>query len=116
MLFQIVKSSSRFFSTHLSSFFVCTALVMTLGLPAANIHAAEKPKAKPVLSISQKTDINKANVEQLSNNLKGVGIKKAEAIIAWRKQNGKFKSVDQLTEVKGIGQAIVDKNRNKISI
>ncbi|HEY7840041.1 MAG TPA: helix-hairpin-helix domain-containing protein [Gammaproteobacteria bacterium] len=47
--------------------------------------------------------------------VKGVGEKRAEAIIAFREQNGPFKSVDDLLLVKGVGQAIVDDNRDTLS-
>lgn len=60
-------------------------------------------------------NINTADVEELTR-LKGVGQKKAEAIIAWRKENGNFKSVDDLLEVKGIGEATLEANREIISI
>lgn len=51
-------------------------------------------------------DINHANATQLSA-LKGVGIKKAERIVVYRKQHGDFKTVDGLTQVKGIGQKML---------
>ena len=60
-------------------------------------------------------NINTADVEELTK-LKGVGQKKAEAIIAWRKENGNFKTVDDLLEVKGIGEATLEANREIISI
>ena len=54
-------------------------------------------------------DINSASVKELSS-LKGVGSKKAETIISFRKEHC-FKSVDELSEVKGIGKKTVEKNR-----
>ncbi len=59
-------------------------------------------------------NINTADAETLANELNGVGMKKAESIIEYRKQHGPFKSVEQLLEVKGIGPAIIDKNRENI--
>lgn len=60
-------------------------------------------------------NINTADVQELTK-LKGVGEKKAEAIVAWRKANGEFKTVEQLLEVKGIGEATLAANRENIRI
>lgn len=47
-------------------------------------------------------NINTASAAQLTQ-LKGIGDMKAQAIVEWRKNQGPFTSVDQLTEIKGIG-------------
>ena len=59
-------------------------------------------------------DINTASVKELSI-LKGIGKKKAEAIVTYRKTHC-FKSVEELTKVKGIGKKIFEKNRNEIKV
>lgn len=59
-------------------------------------------------------NINTADSVALATQLKGVGTSKAEAIVAYRDSYGPFQSVDELTAVKGIGDAIVDKNRSNI--
>jgi len=70
----------------------------------------------PLISFSADSiNINTADKETLMSVIKGVGETKAEAIIAYRKENGDFKSVDELTNVKGIGQTIVDKHREQLS-
>lgn len=61
-------------------------------------------------------DINTADAKAISKIMKGVGIKKAEAIVAYRKKNGKFKSIDDLSKVKGIGKKTVAKNRKYIGV
>ncbi|PSV24685.1 transporter [Photobacterium sp. GB-27] len=66
--------------------------------------------------IDIKININTANVEQLDTLLIGIGAEKAQAIINYRKVHGKFASVDDLTKVKGIGEATVDKNRKRIEL
>lgn len=99
-----------------SSVFLCFAMISIMGLPTAFSHADEQEKTKSLVSINEKININKANAEQLASTLIGVGAKKAEAIVSWRQKNGKFKSIEQLSEVKGIGDVLIGKNRNKISI
>ncbi|MFT7130526.1 MAG: competence protein ComEA [Gammaproteobacteria bacterium] len=59
-------------------------------------------------------NINTANAEVLSQVLSGVGDSKARAIVAYRKTNGLFKSVDDLVAVKGIGESLINKNRGRI--
>lgn len=61
-----------------------------------------------------KVDINRASAEELAAELDGVGEKKAIAIVAYRTQHGKFKSIEELIMVKGIGQKIVEKNKTLI--
>ncbi|MCZ6803448.1 MAG: ComEA family DNA-binding protein [Proteobacteria bacterium] len=72
--------------------------------------------ALPVIGFSADSiNINTADKEMLMSVIKGVGEKKAEAIIEYRKANGDFKSVDELTNVKGIGQSTVDKHRDMLT-
>jgi competence protein ComEA len=61
-------------------------------------------------------DINTATEAQLADVMDGVGKVKAEAIVQDRDKNGKFKSVDDLERVKGIGKATIEKNRDKITV
>jgi len=53
--------------------------------------------------VTQKVDINTAD-ENVFASLKGIGAGKAKAIISYREKNGPFKSIDDLTKVKGIGE------------
>lgn len=60
-------------------------------------------------------NINKANATELAS-IPGLGAKKAQAIIDYRKLNGKFKSVDELVNVKGIGNKLMAKVKPYVSI
>ena len=62
------------------------------------------------LQTQQTLNINTANAEAISKALKGVGIKKARAIIEYRESYGNFHHVDELTAVKGIGKSTLAKN------
>ena len=60
-------------------------------------------------------DINKANEKELEA-IKGIGPKKAQAIVEYRKKNGPFKSVEDFEKVKGIGAGIVKQIAAEITI
>lgn len=83
--------------------FKALLVVFLLSITPFTIHAAE-------------VDINQATAEMLSKSLKGIGIKKAQAIVLYRKKHGPFKKASDLTNVKGIGDKTVAKNRKNIII
>ena len=61
-------------------------------------------------------NVNTADAAAIAEELKGVGLKKAQAIIEYRTTNGDFKTIESLTEVKGIGLKTVEKNRENIQL
>ena len=63
---------------------------------------------------AQPVNVNSASAEEIAEALKGVGLSKAEAIVDYRNNNGEFKHVDELVNVKGIGIRTVDINREYI--
>ncbi len=69
----------------------------------------------PVSAMAAGIDINSAGKAQLET-LPGVGPVKAERIVAHREANGDFTSVDQLTEVSGIGPATLEKLQDLVSV
>lgn len=86
---------------RLPSFLAATALSLAL---AGAAFAAEK------------VNINTADAATLDRVLVNVGPSKAEAIVSYRKQNGPFRSAEQLAQVKGIGLKTVEKNRESILV
>ena len=62
-----------------------------------------------------KININTATVDELAN-LSGIGKVKAEAIVAYRTANGKFKTPEDLTKVKGIGDKTVEKIKGELTV
>jgi len=72
------------------------ALVFAFALPTA-AHA--------------QVDINHADAKTLANSLAGIGLVKAEAIVAWRESNGPFRRVEDLAKVRGIGPKTIEANR-----
>jgi competence protein ComEA len=71
--------------------------------------------ALPLLAIAgTPVNINKADAATIAKSLDGIGQSKADAIVAYRDANGPFKSTDDLTQVKGIGKATLERNRASI--
>jgi len=61
-------------------------------------------------------DINSADAAAIAEALDGVGMAKAREIVAHRQLYGEFQFIEQLSDVTGIGEATVEKNRHRISI
>ena len=70
----------------------------------------------PMLAWAGPVDINKADAATIAKELQGVGLSKAQAIVAYREKNGSFKSADELRKVKGIGAKTLDRNRTNIRV
>jgi competence protein ComEA len=79
-----------------------------LAAGVAGSAAAEVPDAGVV-------NVNTATVEELVR-LPGIGETKARAILDYRKERGAFKSVEQLREVKGIGDAALERIRSQVVV
>ena len=70
----------------------------------------------PIISYAgDAVDINTADLETFMS-IKGIGEKRAAAIIAYRDKYGSFKSIDDLTHVKGVSESLVEKNRDMFTV
>lgn len=65
---------------------------------------------------ADKVNINTADAATIDRVLLNIGPSKAEAIVAYRKANGAFRSVEQLALVKGVGLKTIEKNRDRIVV
>lgn len=63
---------------------------------------------------AEPVNVNTATAEKLAENLQGVGIEKANAIIEYRSQHGEFNSIEELQDVKGLGPVTLEKNKANI--
>ncbi|MGR6982095.1 ComEA family DNA-binding protein [Testudinibacter sp. P27/CKL/0425] len=68
------------------------------------------------VSSEQKINLNSASAQELEKGLLGIGAKKAEAIVEYRTKNGNFISIEQLSDVSGIGKATLEKNRHLLTL
>lgn len=65
---------------------------------------------------ADKVNINTADAAAIDAAMINIGPSKAEAIVAYRKANGPFKSIEELAMVKGIGLKTIEKNRDRIEV
>lgn len=95
------------------SMIVLTAAILSLTtiLPIQ----ANSDSATVIVPSSPAVYINQADEEMLVS-LKGIGHKKAQAIIAFREINGEFKTIDDLLKVKGIGKHVLVENKQRLKI
>lgn len=92
-------------------------LLLTFVLPLSSAVFADSPtKAELYDGIEITVNINTATAEELSALLVGVGDKKAQEIVDYRDKNGDFSTADSLVNIKGIGEATVEKNRKRIQL
>ena len=70
----------------------------------------------PIAAWAGPVNINTADAETLAAELAGIGLSKAQAIVADRQRNGQFKSAADLARVKGVGARIVAMNKGNIRL
>ena len=89
-------------------------LIAVTGALIVCLLTASHPSAAPADG-TQAVNINTASASELAA-INGLGEVKAKAIVAYREQNGPFKSVDDLKEVKGIGEHMLAKLRPQVTL
>lgn len=105
------------FKAKLSSLLFALLASMSLAVSAAESQAQPTPVVETAeVAPVGKVNLNTADAATLARELLGIGEVKAQAIVAYRDEHGDFASVDELLEVKGIGEATLEKNRDKLSI
>ena len=94
------------------------ALTLTTIFAVSLIHStsayAEEPDNR--IAASQMININTADAATIAAALKGVGLKKAQAIVKYREEFGPFHNVEELIEVKGIGKSILERNKSLVTV
>ena len=76
----------------------------------------EELNANTVASNQAHININTASATEIAGAMKGVGLKKADAIVAYRRTHGPFKTVEGLTAVKGVGNKTLLRNKDVIMV
>jgi len=102
---------------YLKRFLVAVIVSLAcVALPVSAESDVPETVAVPADVVSGGVNINTAAAEVLVLELKGIGVKRAQAIVAYREANGPFRDVEQLQEIKGIGATIITQNLDKIRL
>jgi competence protein ComEA len=84
--------------------FICVLAIVCVWVLATPLSAQEKPAgAKAVPTAAAPLNLNTATVAQIAT-LPGIGPKAAQRIVDYRQKNGGFKKIEELMNVKGIGE------------
>ena len=101
----------------------CSTLILGFGFVLADPQGSSKStnqNADAKVNVQSKSSGNKININtagpEALSTLKGIGKKKAEAIIHYRKENGPFKTVQDLVNVRGIGKKTLSKNIDRLTV
>ncbi|MBI5409551.1 MAG: helix-hairpin-helix domain-containing protein [Nitrospirae bacterium] len=86
---------------------VCATLMVSILV--SGLSFAEKSDVKAPVNVNQ------ATAKELAS-LPGIGKKKAEEIVSYREKNGKFKSLEDLKKVEGIGKDTFEKIKDHIVV
>ena len=93
------------------TFIFCLVLFFSIGTMTS--YGAD-PKVSAKIK-KEAVNLNTAEVKELSV-LPGIGLKKAEAIVAYRTDHGSFSSVENLLKVKGIGKKVLEKIKPMVKV
>ncbi|MEN8155189.1 MAG: helix-hairpin-helix domain-containing protein [Acidobacteriota bacterium] len=96
---------------NLKNFLIIFLVLTIFSMSGVQLNGAVKKSVKKTGQIN----INTAGVDQLSK-LPGIGPKKAERIISFRKKNGRFRKTRDIMKVKGIGEKTYKKFAGKIRV
>ncbi|MCK5003872.1 MAG: helix-hairpin-helix domain-containing protein [Candidatus Aminicenantes bacterium] len=96
---------------YLKIFLIFFLVLAIFSMSGVQLQGAEKKTVKK----SGQININTAGIDQLSK-LPGIGKKKAERIISFRKKHGRFRRTREIMKVKGIGEKTFKKFANRIRV
>jgi len=109
------------FSTLISLGVISSAFAADLStstIPAKPVvsttQSAVKTTGKQKVEKTGNVNINTADAKQISSALNGIGLKRAQTIVDYRVKNGPFKTVDDLTKIKGVSKKVLERNQGKI--
>ena len=89
---------------------------VTQSAKASSEQTKAVPAAKTDDEGGSKVSINSASAEELAQAMNGVGLKKEQAMVSYREKYGPFKTVDDLKQVPGMGNSLVERNLSHLTL
>lgn len=89
--------------------------VLVVGAVSSPVSVPWRQVAVAAETVQAPVNLNTAGAEELTQ-LKGVGEKTAQAIVAYREKNGPFQKVEDLLQVKGIGEKKLATIRDQVAV
>jgi competence protein ComEA len=98
-----------------ATMFAVVLSCVIVSLPTYSFAEDAKVLAETALSLPiNKINLNKADATALTGSFKGIGKKRAEAIVSYREAHDGFKSVADLAAVRGLGQSFVNSHLQEL--
>ena len=104
----------RFTLTRRST--VVTALALLLAMGSSLFAGASLAQEQQATTLPTTVNINSADAETLAAVLQGVGQSRAREIVRYRESYGPFSAIEELADVKGIGQSTLEQNKQVITL
>tara|TARA_B110000305_G_scaffold11250_1_gene10723 strand:+ start:314 stop:634 length:321 start_codon:yes stop_codon:yes gene_type:complete len=95
-------------------FLIITTAIAISTIVLAVAEPQDEMRSLVITADYHPVNVNKASASRIAAGMKGVGLKTATAIVAYRKANGPFNSLDALAAVKGVGPRTLQKNESVI--
>lgn len=93
---------------------ISSMMILSCALLTGSSHADISNPQETFVQIHQKINLNTASVEELIHVVKGIGRKRALAIIQYRQKHGQFRNITDLASVKGLGIRFVQTHRSEL--
>jgi competence protein ComEA len=94
---------------------LCLWIVAVLLVPMGTAYAEQKSDSKSKPAEELLVDINTASVKELAE-LPGIGEKVAARVVSYREENGRFKKIEEIMNVRGIGEKTFVKLRDSLIV
>ena len=91
------------------------ALVAALVFFASSPVQAQRAAKPPAAASTEVVNLNSATAAQIAS-LPGIGLKTAELVIAYRQKNGPFKKIEEIMNVRGVGEKSFLKIKHRLSV
>lgn len=91
---------------------ISSIVILSCALLASSSHANPAPHSS--IPVHKKINLNNASVEELTHVVKGIGHKRALAIVQYRQKHGLFKTLTDLASVRGIGLHFIQTHRSEL--